>query len=338
MLFILVIINHCLGLIAANLNGWVVWLSICLKHRSKSDADRILGNIRQAKAYPVICVTIFHMLVMMRVMYYLLAADGREVGAPDQYQRFVIALECEILAIFGNLFIKQVFLLLRLCFRFEKSDHSLFVLYNRISSSEIISTDVIHDHSDADSDRDMLWKLVSMSRICDTSAVPMFIYSYFVMVDFHGPEASIAYKIIAGWLLPVSTIQTAIGILMAFKETHLINALAAFSFLFLPLAIIASTFGYSFTQSVRKQVYQGPIWLIFFLQLTNWVWLLVFWQHKNISHEEHNHFNPKRIVRDRTWEDMKREHGKEIEAWVNDFYQYVMLNPKEFEYRFENNW
>ena len=123
---------------------------------------------------------------------------------PPQYERFLILLECELLAVFGNILIKMFYLLLRTCFRFNKSDESYLALFNIVSGNPVSKKKVGHDN--IDDAGDLLWSVIKISKICDPSAVPMVIYSYYTYNNLQGPSASIAKKIISGWLLPAAVI------------------------------------------------------------------------------------------------------------------------------------
>jgi len=339
-IFILMIVNHAFAAIVANWNGWLVWLSLCVNMDDKSRGDNLRRRIKRAKAYPVIIATIFHLIVIMKIVHYLIEhireSERKDNNVPLQYLRFIITLQCEILAVFGNIIIKMCYLLFRTCFRFNKSDESYLALFNIVSGNPVSKKRVGHDN--IDDAEDLLWYVIKISKICDSSAVPMVIYSYLTYFKFHGPSASIAQKIISGWLLPASVIQTSVGLLVAFKETMFTELMVVFGFLFLPVAILVATLAYSFVKPVQESLYQVPIWLSFFLQITNWDWFLVFWLKRQVRDDELKVFNARKIVNGRTWEEMKTEYGKQIEAWVTDYHWYVLLNRTEFEYCFDNNW
>lgn len=96
-------------------------------------------------------------------------------------------------------------------------------------------------------------------------------------------------------------------------------------FLILPPAIVVATLGYGFLKPVREGLYTGPIWLTFFYQLTNWVWILVFWLHKK-THAEESEQKTKMVVKGKTWDELKRTHGEQIKSWVTDYHYYALLH------------
>lgn len=152
-------------------------------------------------SYPVVAATMFHLFVMMDLMQFLInqrAAKDEEM--PQQYKRFMIALQCEVLAVLGNIGIKMIFLMFRTCFRFNRNDHSYLALFNIVSGNPVSKKRVGHDNIDAESD--LLWYVIKVSKICDASAVPMIIYIYLTIVGFRGPSENVALMIIAYWLLP----------------------------------------------------------------------------------------------------------------------------------------